>query len=77
VIANPLSSSTGIWEKYLMALDEVTGRLERLVERNGPIAINDSTLLVTVKPAFAPAAQAGVARQVRKGLPGAPAVSAW
>src|SRR5260370_19408662 len=27
---NSLSSSTGIWERYLMALDEVTDRLERI-----------------------------------------------
>src|SRR5260370_9561767 len=27
---NSLSSSTGIWERYLMALDEVTDRLQRM-----------------------------------------------
>jgi hypothetical protein len=27
---NSLPSSTGIWESYLMALDEVTGRLQRI-----------------------------------------------
>src|SRR6266852_3738027 len=27
---NSLSSSTGIWESYLMALDEVTDRLQRI-----------------------------------------------
>lgn len=31
VPAKPVVSSTGIWERYLMALDEVTDRLERIV----------------------------------------------